>query len=441
MRKTRTSLAALLSGMSVVLVVVAGCSGSSGGGGGPTGPVIPSVTGSFGTASTFATAASLAGYGYSFGPSDGEFGAIPAGGTNYTFYGSAGSSASCTGTPSLTGEYTFTGTLDQVSGSSCTRLFGPGSGPAGWVFDSNYASGGQVVRFATGADSGWFIPFHAEYHWTNPSTADGRCFVVGNSGGEVPCFYGALGLAVSTDGAVSFRIVGQVFQPSEPLSLFKGGGKNMPVGYGSLIVADSLGRHLPNPPLNPATAYFYLFFTDRTATAPGACAGRSCAGVERAPYNAVVAAALSGDPHQVATVFHKYDGSSPNPWTQAATSNTLDESGSSGTYAPLFSDEASGLPEVLYDSTVAAYLMVYNGNAGVTVRASSDLIHWSAAIGTPYSESGRSLFYPTLMGETGDPTIGGPAPRVYLTSFPTDSFPKWSTSVFEVVTLTVAKGP
>jgi hypothetical protein len=45
------------------------------------------------------------------------------------------------------------------------------------------------------------------------------------------------------------------------------------------------------------------------------------------------------------------------------------------------------------------------------------------------------------MGETGDPTIGGPAPRVYFTSFPTDSFPKYSTSVFESVPLTVSQGP
>ena len=439
MTGTRRPAIALAPALWLVLVVGAGCGSEGGGGGtGPTGPVLPSVVATFGTASTFATRAQLAGYGYAFGPSDGQFGAIRGSGGGYTFYGSAGSGATCAGTPSLNGEYTFTATLTQVTGSSCTRLFGPGSGPAGWVFDSNYAGGGQVVRFATGADSGWFIPFHSEYHWTNPSTADGRCYVSGGSGGEVPCFYGGIGLAVSTDGGASFRVVGQVFQPSERLSVFKGGGTNMSVGYGSLLVADSNGKHLPNPPANPASAYFYLFFTDRLPTAPGICAGRSCIGVARAPYNAVVAAALSGDPHQVATVFHKFDGTG---WTAAATSDTPGDTGTAGAYAPLFTDETGAVPSVLYDSAVAAYLVVYQGTAGVSVRASSDLVHWSTAIGTPYGEVGRQVYYPTIIGETGDPDVGGPQPRVYFTSFPTDSFPKWNQSVFESVPLTVSKGP
>jgi len=439
-RDSRMVVALLLApAISMIAVSCGGDGGQSGGG--PTGPVIPVIAGSFGSAVTFATHAQLAGYGYTFGPSDGQFGAIRGSGGTYTFYGSAGSGAACAGTPSLNGEYTFTGTLDQVTGSSCTRLFGPGSGPAGWVFDSNYAGGGEVVRFATGADSGWLIPFHAEYHWVNPSTADGKCYVSGNSGGEVPCFYGSIGLAVSSDGGATFRVVGQVFQPSQPLSVFKGGGTNMTVGYGSLVVADANGKHLPDPPADPASAYFYLFFTDRLPGLPGACATRSCIGVERAPYNAVVTAALSGDPHQVATVFHKYNGASPDPWTSASTSDTPDESGTAGAYAPLFTDEPGGVNEVLYDSTVAAYLVVYQGSSGITVRASSDLIHWSGPIGTPYSEPGRVLYYPTLMGEGGDPTVGGTALRVYGTSFPTDSFPKWNLSVFESIPLTVSRGP
>ena len=422
----------------LALVAVAGCSSDSGGGGGPTGPVIPSVIGTFGTASTFATHAQLAGFGYAWGPSDGQFGAIRSAGGSYTFYGSAGGGASCAGSPNLNGEYTFTGTLTQVASSNCTRLFGPGSGPAGWVFDSNYAGGGPVVRYAVATDTGWFIPFHAEIHWTNPSTASGSCYVSGTTGPQVPCFYGGIGLAASTDGGTTFRVVGQVFQPSEPLSLFKGGGTNMGVGYGSLLVADANGQHLPNPPANPAAAYFYLFFTDRVATAPGVCAGHSCVGVERAPYAAVVAAALSGDPHQVATVFHKYDGTG---WTAASTGDTPADTGTAGTYAPLFTDETGAVPEVMYDSAVAAYLLVYQSGTGVAVRASTDLIHWSGKVGAAYVEAGRQLYYPTIVGETGDPLIGGPQPRVYFTSFPVDSFPKYATSVFESVPLTVSRGP
>ncbi|HYW44468.1 MAG TPA: IPT/TIG domain-containing protein [Bryobacteraceae bacterium] len=388
---------------------------------------------------TFATHAELAGYGFLWGPSDGQFGAIAASGNSYTFYGAGGSAATCAGTPKSDGTYTFTGTLDHVTGSNgCRRLFGPGDGPAGWVFDRDYAGGGQVVRFASGGKSGWLMAFHGEYHWQNPATANGECAVSG--GTSVPCFYSGIGLAVSTDNGKTFQPVGEILEPSQPLSVFTGGGANMTVGYGSLIVADANGKHLSNPPADPGSAYFYLFFNDMLPGLPGYCVAGTCAGVARAGYADVITAALSGDPHQVAKVFHKYDGASPNPWTQPATSDTPDLSGTAGKYAPLWTDEP-GAGEVLYDSTFDVYLAVIQLSAGIHVRASSDLIHWTEPIGPVYGEPGRTLYYPTLMGETGDPTIGGPAPRVYFSSFPTGSFPDYTTQIFESVTLTLSPTP
>jgi len=387
----------------------------------------------------FATHTELESYGFSFGPSDGQFGAIPTGGMSYTFYGTAGSTSSCAGTPNVKeGEFTFAGTLDHVIGSNgCTTLFGPGDGPAGWIFDANYAGGGQVVRFASGGRNGWLIPFHGEVWWKNPATPDHKC-IVGAGPSEVNCFYGSLGLAVSTDDGKTFKVVGQILQPSQPMSVFTGGGKNMNVGYGSLVVADANGRHLDNPPADPSSAYFYLFYTDLLPGLPGACATSVCMGVARAPYADVIAAALSADPHKVAEVFHKYDGGSPNPWTQPATSDTPDLSGTAGKYAPLWTDEPGVQPEVIYDSNFDVYLAVYQYSGGFKVRASSDLIHWSEPVGAPYYETGRTLYYPTLMGETGDPTIAGTAPRVYFSSFPTGSFPNYATSVFESVQLALS---
>jgi len=421
----------------IISVAIVRCGGSGGVG---MMTAIPSIVGTFGLPVTFATHTALVSYGFSFGPSDGQFGATPVSGKTYTFYGSAGSTASCVGTPSVNGEFSFIGTLDHVTGSDgCTRLFGPGDGPAGWTFDKDYAAGGQVVSFASGTTTGWLIPFHGEFHWINPGTVSGKC-AVGNTGSEVPCFYGAIGLAVSIDNAKTFKVVGQILQPSQPISVFTGGGTNMTVGYGSLVIADANGRHLDNPPANPGSAYFYLFYTDLLPGLPGVCATRACIGVARAPYSDVVAAALSGDPHKVATVFHKYDGAMPDPWTQPATSDTPDQSGTAGKYAPLWTDDAGASPSVIYDSAFDVYLAVYQPSSGIRVRASSDLIHWSGPIGT-YSETGRSLFYPTLMGETGDPTTGGQMPRVYISSFPTGSFPNYSTSVFESVPLTLSTIP
>jgi hypothetical protein len=436
---SRYKMVLALSFIFIMSVGLVRCGGGGGGGGGTTTPAIPSIVGTFGLPATFATHTQLAGYGFLWGPSDGQFGAIPASSMTYTFLGSAASTSSCAGTPNVNGEFSFVGTLDQVTGSNCTRLFGPGDGPAGWIFDRDYAAGGQVVSFVSGTMSGWLIPFHGEVHWVNPSTATGKCNV-GNTSSEVPCFYGAVGLAVSIDGGKTFKVAGQILQPSQPMSVFTGGGTNMPVGYGSLVVADANGKHLDNPPADPSVAYFYLFFSDSLPGLPGACANYNCMGVARALYADVIAAALSGDPHKVATVFHKYDGTSPDPWTRPATSDTPDLSGTAGRYAPLWTDEPGYDPEVLYDSAFDLYLAVYQTGAGIRVRASSDLIHWSGAIGA-YSEPGRTLFYPTLMGETGDPATGGPAPLVYFSSFPTGSFPDYKTSVFERVQLTLSHAP
>ncbi len=401
---------------------------------------VPIIRGVFGPPITFATHTELASYGFVWGPGDTQVGAIPAGGGNYRFYGAAGSTRTCAGTPNAPGVYIFTGTLDHVTGSIGCTLFGPGDGPPGWVFDKDYAGGGQVVRFASGGKSGWLMPFHGEFDWKDMANPPSYKCHIGDTS-LVDCFYTSLGLAVSTDDGKTFRVVGQILQASQPLSVFQGSGQVFNVGDGSLVVADANGKHLDNPPADPSAAYFYLFFEDHLPGLPGLCASADCLGVARAPYAAVVAAALSGDPHQVAQVFHKYDGASANPWTQPATSDTPDLSGTAGTYAPLWTDDGAYEPEVIYDRSFDVYLAVYNSRGGFGVRASSDLIHWSEPIGALYYEAGRRLIAATLLGETGDPTIAGPAPRVYFSSFPTGSFPDYTTAVFESVPLTLSRGP
>jgi hypothetical protein len=244
---------------------------------------------------------------------------------------------------------------------------------------------------------------------------------------------------VSTDNGKTFQNASQIFQPVQPLSTFVGSGTNYGVGYGSLVVADANGKHLDNPPPDPTAAYFYLFFSDSSPDLSGTCVTGKCLGVARARYSDLIAAALSGDPHQVATVFHKYDGATPDPWTQPATSNTPDLSGTSGKFAPLWTDQSMVFTEpVIYDSAFNVYLTAVQGyHEGIWIRASTDLLHWSEPIAF-YSEPGRDLWYPTLIGETGDPNIGGPAPRVYFSSFPTDGFPDYTTAVFESVPVTLA---
>jgi hypothetical protein len=52
---------------------------------------------------------------------------------------------------------------------------GAGAGPAAWVFDRDYAVRGQIVPFSSGGKSGYLMPSHGEYHWTNAATANGQC--------------------------------------------------------------------------------------------------------------------------------------------------------------------------------------------------------------------------------------------------------------------------
>ncbi|HLJ59370.1 MAG TPA: hypothetical protein VKZ50_06545 [bacterium] len=398
-------------------------------------PKLPTVRYVAGATATFATHTQLTGYNFAWGPSDGEFGAIPAGGGRYMFYGAGGSAFACNRTrgPIIEGAFAFTGTLDRVSGGDgCKKLFGPSPGPAAWTFARDYAGGGQVVRFSGGGKSGWLMVLHGEYWWQNPNTPDHKC-----SGAA--CFYSSLGLAMSTDGGQSFKVVGEIVQPSPPRSYFTGGGNSMPIGYGSLIVADADGKHLDNPPADPSRAYFYTFYTDFTPGLPGVCATAACLAVARAPYGELVEAVLSNDPHRVAKAFHKYDGASPDPWMQPATSDTLDNSVGAGKFAPLWTQDTGGQPTVLYDHAFDVYLAAYvfgGGALGIRIRASRDLIHWSGPIGAPIQEPGRTLYYPTLLGETGEPTIGGPAPRLYFTSFAT--FPDYGSSVFETIQLTLS---
>jgi hypothetical protein len=398
---------------------------------------VPTLRGQFGTPATFADFSQFAGYGYAWGPSDGQFGAMALTNGTYRFLASAGSGPTCAGTPKANGEYAFIGTLEHPQGSACSRLFGPGDGPAGWIFDKDYAGGGDLVRFAVGNKRGWFIPFHGEYHWQNPNTTTHWCDVGGNTGSQVPCFYSGIGLAVSTDEGKTFQIVGQLMQPAQPISVFTGGGKNLNVGYGSLVVADASGKHIDNPPADPSSAYFYLFFMDFVPNEPGVCGLTPCIGLARAPYADVVNAALSGNPDQVAKVFHKYDGASPDPWTEPATSDTPDQTGTAGKAIPLWTDDPGIQPSIIYDKAFNVYLAAYQLQSGIRVRASNDLIHWSEPIATLSAGSGNMMTYVSILGETGDPTIGGPSPRLYYMQFPVGAFPNYKTSTFETVTLTL----
>jgi hypothetical protein len=409
-------------------------------------PCLPDVQVSAGPPQTFATHAQLASYGFLWGPSDGNFGAIPTGSGTYTFFGTAGVPP-CRADVPCNGTFAFSGTLDRVTGGNPgKKVLAPGGSPAGWSFDRHYAGGGQIVRFDDReGHAGWLMSFHGEYHWKNPANPPGNWCFIGNTKMQVPCFYSGIGLALSRDRGQSFKAVGQILQPMQPFSSYLNGTSNLDVGYGSLIVADAHGRHLDNPPPTPSEAYFYLIFSDKLpagASGAGRCANLNCMGVARAKYLEVIAAALSGDPHRVAKAFHKYDASSADPWAEAswsqpATGDRPDMSEAAGAFAPLWTDEVAPEGSALYDRSLDVYLIAYLSRDGIHVRASRDLIHWTKTIGvvSPPTAPASMYVYANLVGETGDPTIGGGSPRLYFSAFPVNAFPNYKLSTFEYVRL------
>jgi hypothetical protein len=428
------------------------------------------------TPSLFASKSTLEGIGLGYGIPDGSLGVIKIG-TGYTFFGSGGAGAANCDGGCTEGVYTLEGssltTMVAPPPKVSAPLFGPGAlataGATDWIFDRNYAGGGQVVsyegtRFVIAgtevhpeAYTGYIMPYHGEYQY-------------GPTCNEVPCYYAGIGLAVSYDTGGTFTAAGQIVQPYPPVGYYDGDSathQNVGNAYGSLVVADASGHHLANPPPDPSSAYFYLFYQDvdpyagtvppgQTAvdSNPGICV-YSCLAVARAPYESVVSALTPPtidngrveriDPAtraaNVAALFTKYyaPASSGATWTQPATSDGNEDEWS-GQFTALFGDTGAGMPSVIYDTVSSEYLMAFMTNdlaavqkfddQGICIRASTDLVHWTPA-STPGSDPPCLAFYKTapsggtnftevytsFIGDGVDPQTGGAAPRVFFQEF------------------------
>jgi hypothetical protein len=360
-------------------------------------------------------------FGFVAGPSDGPFGAIPLGQGRYRFLGTAWGGAKCPPDARKGGVFGFTGTLDRVTnGDGCRILIRKGEGPPGWIFNANYSGGGQLIPLEDHGKRIWLMTFRGEYQWKNPARADGLCGGGANPAfaGGVPCYYSTLGLAVSTDGGNSFKVAGESLQLTDPLTASKGTDTNRNIGYGSLVVADENGRHISNLAQDSRKAYVYLFFISSGKDLPGACKFAQCGGVARARYDDVVSAVFSANPYAVAKLFRKYDTSSSDPWSQPGTGVSPDLSVGGGTFTPQF--QGPGIGIVLYDRAFDVYLgaseSFATGHPAIVIRTSTDLIHWSEPIGPPIDDGNRAVSYFTMLGDTEDPSIAGPEPRIYFRS-------------------------
>jgi len=351
---------------------------------------------------------------FQFGPPDGTIGVVKEG-EAYTFFMPAASSASCKGTPSTGGTYRFGGSLASfraIHGCSAALSSRQGADPNGYTFDRDYAEGGPVlaVHSASGA-AGLLHIYHGEWQ-------GGRCSGLGK------CFYSSLGLALSNDGGASFAKLGEIVQPFVTRSTVINANENFDVGGGTLLIADGEGRHIANlASADTASTYLYVFYTDfdPSAAASGSCSSDACLAVARAPLAAVIANAFDGKSATFPTLFKKfYQGG----FTEPGTGGDPNDAVNSGHYTPVIA-AAGNFPSAIFDESAQQYLIAYStDNSAIEFQHGSTLLSWSGPIASATITSrGKSVLYPTLIGEGDDPATGNGHPWLFYVT--ASHWPDW----------------
>lgn len=392
-------MAALALSIAVTMIFIS-CGTGAGSGSGSGG-----ITGSVGAENVLLTSAQMLTDGFSYGPIDGTLGAIYNAGT-YTLFGSGYKT-----TGGTQGAFAFTGSLTSITGSNLTPLIAVGGDPNSYDFDKNYSGGGPVIPLYNGLISvGYLMAYHGEYWCTTANGCSNS-----NSGGGSPNFYSGLGLAYSANGT-TFTKMGQVVQPYPTRASIFVANTNLEVGGGAMMIGDVNGNYIPNfaTLANKASAYIYIFFSDRdlTNTVSPCSTGVHCVGVARASYNSVVNAATGNHPNLFPTLFQKYYQGS---FAQAATSSGNDQTTNSGDYTAVVADSSPLYPSVVYVSNISEFLMTYStGNNQINFVTGTNLLSWSGNI-TPMqiNQSGWTMLEPSLIGESTDPLTSNGSPYVY----------------------------
>ena len=349
--------------------------------------------------------------GFKDGPPDGTLGVLLNNGT-YSFYGSALSGSTCSGTPGVQGTYRLGGSLTAITAPyGCTALIQPGGDPNGYTFDVNYAGGGPVLAVtSTSGQAGVLHIYHGEFHGGTCATGT--------------CTYASLGMAFSKDGGATFQKMGEIVQPYATRSTQINAGTYTQLGGGTLILADANGDHIANvTAADPSSVYLYVFYYDADPSAASPCDVGQCLAVARAQLSAVLTAAFAGNTAAFPKLFTKYYNSG---WTQAGTSGDPNAATNSGHYTPVIA-ATGAFPSVVYDSTTQQYVIAYSAanHTSITMQHGPSLLSWSGPIATGVVTDGtNALLYPTLVGEGSDPATSSGEPWLFYLDATT--WPDWA---------------
>jgi hypothetical protein len=397
--------------------------------GGPDGGVSFTITpGSEVTVATYAQRKAL---GFRFGFVDGVLGGLQEEGGSYEFFGSGDTwndAATCPGTPGTQGAYRFGTQTDSITTNfGCTALLadrrgGPPLTDGGVLgyFDRDYVGGGPVMRFTSGGRTGILMTYHAEFHW-GPTCAGGA-----------PCFYGTLGMAVSTDGGTTFESLGEIIQPytSRPELVAMGAIENA-IGAGPFVLGDANAHPVDPATADPSTTYLYVFFPDMD---PAVQCGAStqCLAVARSLLSDVIAAALA---HTTPAFKKFYNGG----FTEPGASGDPNDAVNSGHYTPIL-PVAGFSPTALYDRTIKQVLLATGETDSMAIRASATLTSFPAATLTSVSDANLENRYPSLIGDDPDTMVGGASPYLFFTQVNPPGGP-WSGATFKNLQLAITVSP
>jgi hypothetical protein len=382
-----------------------------------------------------ATYAQRAALGFRFGFADGLLGALRDDAGAYTFYGSGETwrdAGTCPGSPGVQGAYRFGTAIDSITTNfGCNALVRDREGGApltdGGVlgyFDRDYVGGGQVMRITSAGRHGVIMTYHAEFHW-------------GPVCGGAPCFYGTLGMAVSTDDGATFQSLGEIVQPYVTRPVAVAAGRDVPIHTGPFVLGDAAGHPVDPATADPATTYIYVLFPDQDPSAT--CGGSaSCIAVARALEADVAASALAGS----TPVFKKfYQGA----FTEPAICGDPNDAVNSGHFTPVLA-VAGFEPTVIYDRTIQQFLLVTKRTVGtpptqffLDVRASADVTSWPTATVQVISDANLENRYPSLIGDDPNPMVGGAHPWLFFTQNAWGA--PWAMSTFMNVPLNIALTP
>ena len=380
--------------------------------------------------------------GFQFGPVDGVMGGVKEGPNQYRFFGSGQSlnTSACPGTPGVQGSFAFTSSLSMSPPSftsDCKALLQP-SGPlveTGIVgaYDRNYLGGGPAMRVTHhGGRRGVLLVYHSEVQWYD----DGPC-----APRTTLCFYGTLGMALSSDDGATFQKLGLIIQAHISRATFHTPpflGGNVPIGNGPFVLGDASGNAVDPRTADPSQTYIYVFYVDNQEDLGAAdpCApSKACLAVARAPLSAVIEAAFAGDGTTLRGLFKKYfNGGFEEPAAPPDPNGTL-PTNNAGRYTPILKNAFS--PSAVYDATAGQVILASVASGQIQLRVSQNLLDWSqppvatVAEAAPFAE----VRYPSLIGELDDANVAGGAPWLFYSREPPGG--TWPETEFMVTSLQV----